>query len=228
MQRAATNKIPVSGTTGSAMSTANIVIGNKYSNGTELVRDDFGVTGQHFADTATQGNGSSEILFSKAFKSDGVSVIEFVYPLVSHDTGKTAGGTVTDTNLTLGSHYYFLLSALDAENTDTPAGPLMTIHGDNRHIINKPVYIQQTTEEYPEALKDPKNYVTPYENEDLIAQLLALPGVMVENVGKVFGNLIAGGGLDEAVIPVTGMFFFLAITVGGVDRKSTRLNSSHA
>jgi hypothetical protein len=130
---------------GSIMENSNIIIGHQFENGTQYVRDDYGVNSNHFDDTVL--NGQNDLVFSSVINDvDSVSM-EFVYPLVTTDNVSTLSGILADVNLTVDSNNwaYFIMSA-----TETTDENLMTYHTENRHIISKPVYLQKSgADSYP-------------------------------------------------------------------------------
>jgi hypothetical protein len=133
------------------MEKTNIIIGYQYSNGTEYVRDDYGISGNHFADTVLVG-GTNDLLFSSVINDNNGVAMEFVYPLLTSDTATTNNQFPVDINLDLdGDNWaYFIMSA-----TESVSGDLTSFHGTNRLIISKPVYLQKdSTDTYPDSLKD--------------------------------------------------------------------------
>ncbi|MFW9928390.1 MAG: hypothetical protein ACFFD1_03280 [Candidatus Thorarchaeota archaeon] len=191
------------------MEGANIVIGQDYKNGTKLVRDDYGRVGQHDPDTSI--NGYNNIIYSDVVENSTSVTMEFVYPLITGDNATTQSGIHADVNLTIGGSAYFLMSASPDANTAVNGVPLMEYHGDDRHVISKPVYIQSSQgEDYPAALSATDNIIS--------KPLPASPGFfdpLLNSINDILNNIISDKGLAGAVIPITAMAFFLIFIGGG-------------
>ncbi|OLS19197.1 MAG: hypothetical protein HeimC3_46830 [Candidatus Heimdallarchaeota archaeon LC_3] len=132
------------------MENSNIIIGQQFANGTQQVRDHFGIIGNHFADTVL--GGTDDLVFSSIINKDSAITLEFVYPLITTDTASTDTGNLVDVNLPLdfNNWAYFLISASDITDEN-----FITYHEENRHIISRPVYLQKNEEDsYPNFLKD--------------------------------------------------------------------------
>ncbi|KKK96036.1 hypothetical protein LCGC14_2666810, partial [marine sediment metagenome] len=179
----------------SIMEDTNIIIGEKLSNGNEVVRDDYGITGNHVPDTLI--GGTNDTLFAKVTNDGENAILEFVYPLETVDEVTTDNGIPIDIDLPVGDENgaYFIVSSSLAPDPLTPGVEIMmNYHDDNRYLISQAVYLQENPEDvYPELLK-PKAEVFD----------------IFEFLDPIFGNLLSDGGLENAVIPITAMFFFLA------------------
>ncbi|MHA1982965.1 MAG: hypothetical protein ACW967_01345 [Candidatus Hodarchaeales archaeon] len=204
---------------GSVMENTNIIIGQDLDNGTQVVRDDFGTNGNHAADVDI--GGTDDITFSSIVNDGEFTSLEFVYPLQTDDVAETNNGIKSDLDLSLEDNNwaYFIVSASESSNTEgyniitgKTDEIMMLYHGENRHVISKPVYLQKDTEAYPESLQESSNIIVKPgaggEDIDLIGSILGL-------FDPVFGNLVSDDDFAHAVIPITAMLFFLVFIGAG-------------
>ena len=217
------------------MDGASIVIGQAFpSNNTFLLRNDYGIAGNHFPDSWLSKNitvGSQNItvygqeyvhgLVKQVTENGQIhTVMEFVNPLIMpnpYNITTPFQGYSPYVNLTIGSYAYFLVSSytqadtsftVNYSNGTSITAPMMMYHGDNRMVISKPVFIQNGATSYPQKwLSAPYIILKNYPSTDIFTPI-------INNIQTIMQNLVANGGFTNAVIPITGMFFFLAF-IGG-------------
>ena len=220
------------------MDGASIVIGQAFPNGSYTIRNDFGISWNHYPNYFLSKNvtvgGKNMTVYGQEFVNqtgNGIvkqvtengqihTVMEFVMPLeVANPYNITTlyQNYSPYVNLTTGSYAYFLVSSYTQSNTYfnvTYNGknidyPMMMYHGQDRMIISRPVYIQKTTESYPTYLSDSQYIIQKYyPPTDPFT-------ILINEIQANLANLIANGGLSNAVIPLTGTFFFVLFIIIG-------------